>query len=198
MQPSTSRETSSPVLPKRTYSIAPHLSFGRGAAQQPSQARASDRKLVHADGGKRGRFYASASRRPRSRTLLQTRSQSPSAVMSGVWPAPSSVGRGMNAVPSPARWANGRSRLRAAAYRGSCRPRSRTTPSGAVIGEAIRTRPRGYGHQLTVAPPASQAESVSSQASSLRTGRSWTPPHILRPGHVGQALDGRHACDRNA
>jgi hypothetical protein len=150
------------------------------------------------DGGKRGRFYASASRRPRSRTLLQTRSQSPSAVMSGVWPAPSSVGRGMNAVPSPARWANGRSRLRAAAYRGSCRPRSRTTPSGAVIGEAIRTRPRGYGHQLTVAPPASQAESVSSQASSLRTGRSWTPPHILRPGHVGQALDGRHACDRNA
>jgi hypothetical protein len=57
------------------------------------------------------------------------------------------------------------------------------------------TRPGGCGHQLTVAPPASQAKSVSSQASSLRTGRSWTPPHILRAGHVGQALDGRHACD---
>ena len=40
------------------------------------------------------------------------------------------VGRGMNAVPSPARWANVRWRLRAAAYRGSCRPRSRTMPSG--------------------------------------------------------------------
>jgi hypothetical protein len=37
----------------------------------------------------------------------------------------------------------------------------------------------------------SQAESVSSQASSLRTGRSWTPPHIHGRGRVGGALDGR-------
>jgi hypothetical protein len=41
----------------------------------------------------------------------------------------------------------------------------------------------------------SQAESVSSQVSSLRTGRSRTPQHIRGPGHVGRALDGRHACD---
>jgi hypothetical protein len=33
-------------------------------------------------------------------------------------------------VPSPARWANVRSRLRAAAYRGSCRPRSRPRHPG--------------------------------------------------------------------
>jgi len=36
---------------------------------------------------------------------------------------------------------------------------------------------------------------VSSQVSSLRTGRWRTPPHIHGPCHVGRALDGRHACD---
>jgi hypothetical protein len=35
----------------------------------------------------------------------------------------------------------------------------------------------------------SQAESVNSQASSLRTERSWTPAHIHGASHVGRALD---------
>jgi hypothetical protein len=53
----------------------------------------------------------------------------------------------------------------------------------------------GLKHHLRVNPPASQAEIVSSQASSLRTGRSWTPAHVHGPGRVGRAVDGRHACD---
>ena len=43
-------------------------------------------------------------------------------------------------------------------------------------------------------PASSQAESLSGQASSLRTGRSWTAGHIHSPGHAGRAPVGRHAC----
>ena len=44
-------------------------------------------------------------------------------------------------------------------------------------------------------PASSQAESLSGQASSLRTGRLWTAGHIHSPGHAGRAPVGRHACD---
>jgi hypothetical protein len=74
--------------------------------------------------------------------LLQTRSQSPSAVRSCVWPVPNSLGRGMNAVPSPACWANMRSRLRAAAYRDRAGPEPNHAIR-AVIDEAIRAREAG-------------------------------------------------------
>jgi hypothetical protein len=43
-------------------------------------------------------------------------------------------------------------------------------------------------------PQCSPGNRLSSQASSLRTGRSWTPPYIHGPGHAGRAIDGRPAC----
>jgi hypothetical protein len=56
----------------------------------------------------------------------------------------------------------------------------------------------GLKHHLRVNPPASQAEIVSGQASSLPTGRSWTPAHVHGPAARGEQLMDDMLATRNA
>jgi hypothetical protein len=71
-------------------------------------------------------------------------------------------------------------------------PRTATPSKGTQ--QALKRPPPRLKRHLTVGSSASQPEIVSSQASSLQTGRSWTHPHVHQPRHGGRALGRRHAC----